>query len=97
MTFDEFLAISKEGDTPPAGLGPELLALWHTKRDHWHQAHDVVNDLHTSMGSWIHAHLHRIEGDLGNAAYWYNRAGKSPIRTQEGLDEEWEELVMANL
>jgi hypothetical protein len=43
-------------------------------------------------GDWIHAHLHRVEGDLGNAAYWYRRAGK-PVKQKENLDKEWEELV----
>ncbi len=97
MTLDDFLAMVNEAETPPATLSPELRALWFTKRDRWHDAHDVVNDLHTPMGSWIHAHLHRIEGDLGNAAFWYAKAGRDPVRNQEALAGEWQELVLANL
>lgn len=97
MTFEDFLAMTEEGKQPPEDLGPELRALWLTKRDRWDDAHDVVNDLPSSMGSWIHAHLHRIEGDLGNAGYWYARAGKPAIRSRDGLEEEWKELVKANL
>lgn len=97
MTFEEFAASVEENDQPPAGLTAELRALWLTKKDRWDAAHDVVNDIDSSMGSWIHAHLHLIEGDLGNAAYWYSRAGKPARRNSAEIPEEWQQLVRANL
>lgn len=97
MTFEEFSASIDAHDAPPSGLGGELRALWFTRKDRWDDAHDTVNDIPSSMGSWIHAHLHRIEGDLSNAGYWYARAGTPARRGQDGLDAEWEELVRANL
>ena len=59
----------------------------------WHGAHRIVQDLDTSDAAWIHAHLHRVEGDLGNAAYWYARAGRPSA--SNGTDEEMAEIVAA--
>jgi hypothetical protein len=81
---------------PPAGLSDELRSLWHAKKGEWHSAHDIAQEIDTQMGSWIHALLHLIEGDLGNAGYWYARAGK-PARKPEEIEESWDELVLANL
>lgn len=81
---------------PPEGLSDELRALWLTKKGEWDAAHDIAQDIDTQMGSWIHALLHLIEGDLGNAGYWYARAGK-PVRPPEEIDQLWEEQVLANL
>ena len=77
---------------PPAGLSAELQSLWHTKVGNWDDAHNIAQEIHTPFGSAIHAHLHVIEGDLGNAGYWYRKAGR-PTRGPETLDEEWRELV----
>jgi hypothetical protein len=74
---------------PPADLNPALRALWLLKAGHWEKSHDLCQDLPDPAGAWIHAHLHRHEGDLGNASYWYERAGKPmPPRTLT-LDDEW--------
>ena len=54
-------------------------------------AHDIAQDVESSDGSWVHAYLHRVEGDLGNAGYWYRRANK-PVKTSDNLDEEWTEI-----
>jgi hypothetical protein len=81
---------------PPQGLGDELRSLWYAKKGAWDQAHDIAQDIDTQMGSWIHALLHLIEGDLGNAGYWYGRAAQ-PARKPEEIDASWEELVLANL
>ncbi len=97
MTLEDLLASVERDAAPPTSLSSPLRALWLAKKGRWDDSHDVVNDLPTSMGSWIHAHLHRIEGDLGNAAYWYARAGRDAIRTQHDLDGEWRDLVLANL
>ena len=77
--------------TPPAGLSAALLALWHDGRGDWEAAHRVAQDIADADGSWIHAYLHRKEGDAGNAAYWYRRAGQ-PVATVS-LDAEWEQIV----
>jgi hypothetical protein len=81
---------------PPAGLTPALLALWWQGRGDWQRAHRIVQaDESDPVNAWVHAHLHRVEGDLGNAGYWYRRAGK-PVATG-GLGEEWAEIVTALL
>lgn len=77
---------------PPAGLSPELLALWLAKKDRWDEAHDVAQAIDTPLGSRIHGLLHAIEGDLGNAGYWYRRA-KCPAIGREGVDQEWGNIV----
>ncbi len=81
---------------PPEGISEELRALWLARKGDWHAAHEIVNGIPSSMGSWIHAHLHVLEGDLGNAGYWYSKAGKPP-RPPEEADDEWVQLVEANL
>lgn len=81
---------------PPQGSSEELRSLWFAKKGDWEAAHNIAQDIDTQMGSWIHALLHLIEGDIGNAGYWYSRAGK-PARTPDEIDAAWEELVQANL
>ena len=92
-TIEELEASVVAQDLPPTGLSPELEALWLTKKDQWEPAHNVAQDIHTETGSWIHALLHRIEGDIGNAAYWYSRAGRPAIRDKSGIEKEWREIV----
>jgi hypothetical protein len=92
MTFDAFKASVAES-TPPTDLPASLLALWHDARGNWGDAHRVAQDIDDAHGAWIHAYLHRKEGDLGNAAYWYRRAGK---RVAHGaLDDEWTRIARA--
>lgn len=97
MSFEDFAASIEKGKAPPEGLSLELKALWLAKNDQWHESHEVVNDIDSKMGSWIHAHLHLIEGDLGNAAYWYRRANVPVRQDSSEIPVEWEELVKANL
>jgi hypothetical protein len=78
-------------DSPPAQLSATLLALWHDAKGHWDTAHTVAQDIDGRDGSWIHAYLHRKEGDSGNAAYWYRRAGKPVSRLS--LEDEWDQIV----
>lgn len=82
-------------DQPPAALSSYLTALWHDARGDWEAAHDIINDMQGEKAAWVHAYLHRKEGDAGNARYWYSRAGRSfsPL----SLAEEWEEIVLALL
>src|SRR6185503_14715640 len=90
MTFDDFLA-STAAPQPPSGISRALLALWHDARGDWTSAHETAQDIDDRTGAWVHAYLHRKEGDLGNAGYWYRRAGK-PVATGT-LDEEWREIA----
>lgn len=81
---------------PPAGLSQPLLALWHAGRDEWDAAHRIAQQQEgDAQHDWVHAHLHRVEGDLGNAGYWYRRAGKP--RPTGDLRQEWREIVTAML
>lgn len=86
---------SLKNDEPPEEVGVGLRALWHAGRDQWDRAHGLIQDRDDNEGCWIHAHLHRIEGDLSNAAYWYSRAGRGVPKTD--LRAEWEEIVTALL
>ncbi len=92
MTFDEYIDSINE-KTPPSNLDDLLTALWYDAKGNWEKAHKITQDIEGKDAAWIHAYLHRKEGDSGNASYWYSRAGKSfPNKT---LDEEWEEIVKA--
>lgn len=77
--------------SPPPGLPATLVALWQDAKGDWDAAHKVAQDIDDEDGSWIHAYLHRKEGDPGNAAYWYRRAGK-PV-SKVSLGEEWGEIA----
>ena len=94
MTRDELKA-SLTASTPPLRLRAALLALWHDARGDWDAAHRVAQDVDDEEGAWVHAYLHRKEGDLGNAGYWYRRAGR-PIASGS-LDAEWDEIVSSLL
>lgn len=76
---------------PPEGLSPLLLALWRDGRGDWDTAHKIAQDVETEEGAWVHAYLHRREGDLSNAAYWYRRA-KRPVATG-ALKDEWRVII----
>jgi hypothetical protein len=71
----------------PSNLSDALRALWLDARGNWDGAHDTAQADEGGAGDWVHAYLHRKEGDAGNAAYWYRRARKPVCRTS--LDEEW--------
>ena len=80
---------------PPADLTPALQALWHDGRGDFDRAHELAQGDEGGPGDWVHAYLHRKEGDAGNAAYWYRRAGRPVCR--EPLDAEWEAIASALL
>lgn len=89
MTMEEF----KGAD--PGSFSGALRALWHDGHGNWEQAHTVAQDVDGPDGAWVHAYLHRKEGDAGNAAYWYRRAGQPVARGE--LTLEWEAMVEALL
>jgi hypothetical protein len=70
-----------------------LQALWYEAKGDWEKAHGLIQDIDDQNAAWIHAYLHRKEGDIGNAEYWYRRANK--MRPSVTLKEEWENLVNA--
>jgi len=94
MTVDEFRQ-SLIATGPQAGLTPALAGLWWDGKGDWTRAHESAQQDEGIEGSWVHAYLHRKEGDQGNAAYWYSRAGKPVCR--ESLDQEWLSIVKALL
>jgi hypothetical protein len=94
MTFDAFRASLTEED-PPAEIDTPLRALWLDGKGNWDAAHGTVDDPETAEGARVHAYLHRKEGDLSNARYWYGRAGVAEF--DGPLEREWESLVRALL
>jgi hypothetical protein len=89
MTIEEFRAAK------PEELSGVLLALWWDAQGDWNRAHEVAQEIDDANGAWVHAYLHRKEGDEGNAGYWYRRAGKRPASGD--LNQEWTEIVQALL
>jgi len=72
---------------PPAGVAPPLAALWWLAKGEWTTAHNLVQDEATREAAWVHAHLHRVEGDDANARYWYGQARRPAASAS--LDDEW--------
>ena len=94
MTLSEFKdSLSKS--QPPAGSGPALDALWWSAKDDWDRAHALIMDEGGRDCAWVHAYLHRVEGDAANARYWYGQAGK-PVATS-ALQAEWSSIAAALL
>ena len=94
MTIEEFTA-SLAGPAPPAHASSPLRALWQDARGNWNAAHAIAQEIDDASGAWIHAYLHRKEGDAGNAGYWYRRAGRTPATGS--LEDEWRQIVSALL
>ncbi len=87
----QFFVQSISEQQPPASLSVYLQALWYDAKGDWHEAHSMIDHLHDETACWVHAYLHRKEGDLANADYWYRRAGKT--RPSLSLQEEWKMIV----
>lgn len=94
MTLADFNRTLSAG-APPENISPALLALWHDARGDWEAAHDIAQSVDDNSGAWVHAYLHRKEGDAANAAYWYRRARK-PVAT-DALGAEWDRIASALL
>lgn len=86
---------SLSGKEPPEGLSPALAALWWAGNDRWDKAHSIVMDEGGSDCAWVHAYLHRLEGDGDNARYWYRRARRTPATG--ALETEWTAIAAALL
>jgi hypothetical protein len=90
MTLEEFRQ-SLHCEEPPGNLSFALTGLWWDAKDRWKQAHESAQQDEGPAGAWVHAYLHRKEGETSNAAYWYRRAGKAP--SQIPLDQEWLQIA----
>ncbi|HVW20414.1 MAG TPA: hypothetical protein VHC86_04300 [Opitutaceae bacterium] len=91
-TAEELRAAAATSGSPPPGLSGALAALWHDARGDWGRAHECAQEDRSAAGSWVHAYLHRKEGDAGNAGYWYARAGRAAPRGLS-LEEEWSAIA----
>lgn len=84
---------SLKGDAPPGGLSLAIQALWWDAKGYWNAAHQCAQAQDDKHGAWVHAYLHRKEGDQANAYYWYRRAGNPAATTS--LSEEWQQIARA--
>ncbi len=94
LTLAAFKA-SLSRDAPPEGLEAALAALWWAAKGGWNRAHELAQSQDDRRGAWVHAHLHRIEGDEANAGYWYRRAGRP--HAADPLPAEWDAIAAALL
>ncbi len=99
MTLAELQA-SLSQSAPPSGVPRLVEALWHDARGDWDQAHEIAQSIDDREGAWVHAYLHRKEGDLSNAGHWYLRAdrqGSDASLPDVSLEAEWKEIAEALL
>jgi hypothetical protein len=94
MTLEAFKASLAQA-APPAGLSPALTALWWAGKGDWNKAHELAMNEDGPESAWVHAYLHRVEGDLGNARYWYRQARRPPATGE--LATEWAAIAAALL
>ena len=97
MDAKDLAYAAAKGGNPPAGVTDAVKALWLARAGRWDAAHELCQNEENTQTSWVHAHLHRVKGDMENAAYWYERAGKTQPDGQSGLGEEWLEIAEAVL
>ena len=90
MTLEEFKE-SLVKSSPPERTNKPLQAMWHDAKGNWDKAHGVAQSVNDATGAWVHAYLHRKEGDTSNASYWYTRASKS--MPDISLEEEWDQIT----
>ncbi|MBD2435650.1 hypothetical protein [Nostoc sp. FACHB-110] len=91
MNVQEFLRLIDKLGQCPQTLSKPLQALWYDKKGNWHQAHEIVQSLSDADSAWVHAYLHRKEGDINNARYWYHRSSQSEFIGE--LQQEWEHIT----
>ena len=90
-SFEESL----RNNEPPGNVSVYVKALWYDAREQWDKAHQLIQEINDEKAAWVHAYLHRKEGDISNADYWYRKAGKK--RPAVSLEKEWEEMVASLL
>ena len=91
MSFDELTQLMGKQERCPNSLPKALQALWYDKKGDWDKAHQIVQNAGDADSAWVHAYLHRKEGDLSNARYWYSRSGRPEFKAQ--LNQEWEHIA----
>ena len=91
MTLDDFKMSVANDEQPSADLKDALKALWHDANGDWERAHELAQSAGNAEGDWVPAYLHRVEGDLSNASYWYHRSGKT--RFEGSLKSEWASIA----
>lgn len=91
MDWEAFRSSVGQGKAPDPALSAPLQALWWDAIGDWDKAHELAQSANNQEGAWVHAYLHRKEGDEGNASYWYSRARKTKPGTN--LDQEWEDIA----
>ena len=94
MTIEDFQK-TLTGTEPEDSFPDKLKSLWHDGKGDWDRAHSIIQTIPDKQASAIHAYLHRKEGDLGNAGYWYSRADRE--RPTVSLEDEWTALVKETL
>jgi hypothetical protein len=94
MTLAEFKHTILQGASAPTG-DPALEALWWAAKSDWNRAHELVQDQSSHDAAWVHAYLHRLEGDLSNAHYWYRQARRTAA--SGSLEAEWDAIATALL
>ena len=85
------LKASLSDPAPAPTLSPSLSALWWAAKGDWDKAHQIVQNESSAEAAWVHAYLHRVEGDLGNAGYWYRQAGQPAAK--DTLEAEWQRIA----
>jgi hypothetical protein len=91
MTLDEFTQLLEKQEGCPDFLPLVLQALWYEKKGNWDKAHQIVQNASDVDSAWVHAYLHRKEGDDSNARYWYRRSSQAEFKGE--LSQEWEQIV----
>lgn len=92
MILEEFKESIEKLQKCSTSLPLSLQSLWYEKKGNWDKAHDLLEDASDKDSAWVHAYLHRREGDLNNARYWYNRSGKPESKVS--LDSEWDDIAL---
>ncbi len=82
---------SMESAVPPDTLRLALQSLWYAGKGDWQTAHGLADSKHGNETNWVHGYLHRAEGNMSNAGYWYRRAGRDVPAV--ALEAEWQAIV----
>ncbi|MFN6566437.1 hypothetical protein [Dendronalium sp. ChiSLP03b] len=91
MNTEEFMRLIEKQRSCPQTLPIALRAMWYDKKGDWDKAHDTVQNASDADSAWVHAYLHRKEGDLNNARYWYRRSGQPEFVGE--LSQEWQQIA----